>query len=171
MLVGALAGAGADRGAIVDAIASLAAGAAVSFDTVMRGGIAATKYRVAVEETKKHRHLSHIVKMIEGAALAPRARRNAIAVFQRLGEAEAAVHGVPVEKVHLHEVGAADSIADIVAPAWLSTFWTWTRSSVRPSTWAAERAKPNTAFCRCPRRPPRGCWKAFRFTRAGPPWN
>jgi len=114
MLVGALAGAGADRGAIVDAIASLAAGAAVSFDTVMRGGIAATKYRVAVEETKKHRHLSHIVKMIEGAALAPRARRNAIAVFQRLGEAEAAVHGVPVEKVHFHEVGAADSIADIV---------------------------------------------------------
>jgi len=114
MLVGALADAGADRGTIADAIASLQAGAAVTFERVVRGGIAATKYRVTAEETKKHRHLSHIVKMIEAAELSPRAKRDSIAVFQRLGEAEAAVHEVPIEKVHFHEVGAADSIADIV---------------------------------------------------------
>ncbi len=114
MLVGALADAGADQAAIVTAIASLEAGATVSFEKVKRAGIAATKYRVAIEETKKHRHLHHIVKMIEAADLAPQARRNAIAVFQKLGEAEAAVHDVPLEKVHFHEVGAADSIADIV---------------------------------------------------------
>lgn len=114
MLVGALADAGADRSAIADAVASLNAGASVSFDCVKRGGIAAGKYRVAIEETKKHRHLSHIVKMIEAGSLSARARRDAIAVFQRLGEAEASVHGVSIEKVHFHEVGAADSIADIV---------------------------------------------------------
>lgn len=114
MLVGALADAGADQNAIVNAIASLQAGASVSFEKVKRAGIAATKYRVSVEETKTHRHLSHIVKMIEAADLAARARENAIAVFRKLGEAEAAVHGVPIEKVHFHEVGAADSIADIV---------------------------------------------------------
>jgi pyridinium-3,5-bisthiocarboxylic acid mononucleotide nickel chelatase len=69
---------------------------------------------VAAEETRKHRHLPHIVKMIEGAELSPRAQQNAIAVFRKLGEAEAEVHQVPIEKVHFHEVGAADSIADIV---------------------------------------------------------
>src|ERR1051326_931077 len=117
MIVGALADAGADQKAIADAIASLQAGASVSFEKVKRCGIAATKYHVAAEETQKHRHLSHIVKMIESANLTEGARRRAIAVFQKLGEAEAQVHSVPIEKVHFHEVGAADSIADIVGAA------------------------------------------------------
>jgi hypothetical protein len=114
MTVGALADAGADQNAIATAVSSLNAGATVSFEKVKRGGIGATKYRVAAEETRKHRHLPHIVKMIEGAELSPRAKQNAIAVFRKLGEAEAEVHQVPIEKVHFHEVGAADSIADIV---------------------------------------------------------
>ena len=114
MLVGALADAGADQAAITDAIASLDAGAAVSFEKVKRSGIGATKYRVAVQETKTHRHLAPIIKMIERGNLAEPARRTAIRVFRKLGEAEAQVHQVPIEKVHFHEVGAADSIADIV---------------------------------------------------------
>ncbi len=114
MLVGALADAGADSSAIVDALQSLAAGASVSFEKVKRCGIAASKFRVSAEENPKHRHLSGILKMIEGASLPGRVKQNASAVFQRLGEAEAAVHQTPIEKVHFHEVGALDSIADIV---------------------------------------------------------
>src|SRR5205823_6376938 len=116
-LVGALADAGADTAAISDAIHSLEIGAKVSFEKVKRCGIAATKFRVQAEETKKHRHLSHIEKMIGAADLADTARRNAIAIFRKLGEAEAEVHQTPIEKVHFHEVGAVDSIADIVGVA------------------------------------------------------
>jgi uncharacterized protein (TIGR00299 family) protein len=114
MLVGALADAGADSSAIADALRSLNSGAAVSFEKVQRGGIAACKFHVRVDEPQKHRHLSAILKIIDGAALPDRAKQNATAVFQRLGEAEASVHNVPIEKVHFHEVGAVDSIADIV---------------------------------------------------------
>jgi uncharacterized protein (TIGR00299 family) protein len=114
MRVGALADAGAGQSAIADAIAALEIGATVSFEKVKRRGIGATKFHVAVEQQHAHRHLSHIVKIIEKASLPPRAAQNALAVFRRLGEAEAEVHQVPIEKVHFHEVGAADSIADIV---------------------------------------------------------
>ncbi len=114
MLVGALADAGADQAAIIDALASLDTGAALSFERVKRCGIGATKFHVTAAEQQAHRHLAHILKMIERGALPELAKQNAAAVFQRLGEAEAAVHQVPVERVHFHEVGAADSIADIV---------------------------------------------------------
>ena len=114
MLVGALADAGADSAAIADALRSLQAGVSVSFEKVKRCGIAASKFRVHAEEAPKHRHLSGILKMINAASLPDRVKQNAAAVFQRLGEAEAAVHQVPIEKVHFHEVGAVDSIADIV---------------------------------------------------------
>jgi uncharacterized protein (TIGR00299 family) protein len=114
MLVGALVDAGADSAAISDALRSLAAGASVSFEKVKRCGIAASKFHVRVGEPAKHRHLSGILNMIDGASLPERVKQNATAVFQRLGAAEAAVHQTSIEKVHFHEVGAVDSIADIV---------------------------------------------------------
>jgi pyridinium-3,5-bisthiocarboxylic acid mononucleotide nickel chelatase len=114
MLVGALADAGADQTAISNAILSLDVGATVSFEKVKRAGIAATKYHVHSEEQKAHRHLSGIVKIIDRGELSEPAKRSAHAIFRRLGEAEAETHQVPIEKVHFHEVGAVDSIADIV---------------------------------------------------------
>src|SRR3954471_23017462 len=61
-----------------------------------------------------HRTIAEIHHLIDGSALSPRGKERAKGLFQRLGDAEAAVHGVPVERVHLHEVGALDSIIDIV---------------------------------------------------------
>jgi hypothetical protein len=114
MLVGALAHAGADQTAIADAIHSLNAGAEVSFEAVKRRGIGALKFHVKIAETSKHRHLRHILEMIDKASLPARTKTHASAVFQKLGEAEASVHQVDIQKVHFHEVGAADSISDIV---------------------------------------------------------
>jgi len=115
MTVGALVDAGASAGALIEALEQLGTGARFSVEKTARCGIAASKFRVETgDRGQKARHLSHILKMIEGASLSGRVKQNASAVFQRLGEAEAQVHGVPVEKVHFHEAGAVDSIADIV---------------------------------------------------------
>ncbi len=114
MLVGALADAGASRQAITAALSSLATGASISWDTVQRRGIAATKFRVSVDEPQKPRHLTGILKMIHAAELPLRAKENSERVFQALAKAEAAAHGVHIEKVHFHEVGAVDSICDVV---------------------------------------------------------
>jgi uncharacterized protein (TIGR00299 family) protein len=114
MLVGAFADAGADCDAISSALASLATGGSVTWDRVQRRGMAAYKFRVSVDEPQKHRHLSGILKMIHAAPLPDTVKASSERVFQVLAEAEAAVHGVPVERVHFHEVGAVDSICDIV---------------------------------------------------------
>lgn len=114
MTVGALLDAGADFGALNDALTSLGTGATFRVEKTKRRGIAASKFHVEGGETKSHRHLSHILKMIDGAPLTSRVKKMSSAVFQKLGEAEAKVHAMPIEKVHFHEVGAVDSICDIV---------------------------------------------------------
>lgn len=115
MTVGALLDAGAPPEGVLEALRGLDTGARYEVEKTSRRGITASKFRVHLDDApKKHRHLSHILKMIEAASLSARAKQNASAVFEKLGQAEAQVHGVPIEKVHFHEVGAADSIADIV---------------------------------------------------------
>jgi hypothetical protein len=114
MLVAALADAGAGRDTITRALESFAIGAAIQWDRVQRRGISALKFRVNVTEPPKHRHLSGILKMIHAADLPESAKSKSERVFRVLGEAESAVHGVDIEKVHFHEVGAVDSICDIV---------------------------------------------------------
>ncbi len=111
MTVGALIDAGAPADRVIAAIASLDVRASV--ERVVRGGVAAAKFRVEREEGARRRHLSRILEMIEKASLGERAKRDAAAIFKKLGEAEARVHAIDIEKVHFHEVGAADSIADI----------------------------------------------------------
>jgi len=114
MMVGALADAGADSTAISRALDSFALGAAITWDRVQRRGISAAKFRVGVNEPAKHRHLGGILKLIQSAELPAAVKSKAEQVFRALGQAEAAVHGVDIEKVHFHEVGAVDSICDIV---------------------------------------------------------
>jgi uncharacterized protein (TIGR00299 family) protein len=112
MTVGALIDVGASADTVIDALASL--GARVSVEKTRRGGVTASKFRVEKESGAGHRHLPKILEIIAESHISERAKRDAAAVFTKLGEAEARVHGVAIEKVHFHEVGAMDSIADIV---------------------------------------------------------
>jgi len=76
--------------------------------------MAATHVKVKTEDQSKHRSLSAILEILEKSQLAPGVRDRAAAIFTKLGEAEARVHDVPLEKIHFHEVGAVDAIVDIV---------------------------------------------------------
>jgi uncharacterized protein (TIGR00299 family) protein len=114
MIVGALVDAGADWPALEDALRSLDLGVTFALEKTKRKGIAASKFRVHSEDQKAHRHLPQIEKIILAGKLSDRSQKNALAVFRRLGEAEARSHAVPIERVHFHEVGAVDSICDIV---------------------------------------------------------
>ncbi|MCS7316293.1 MAG: nickel pincer cofactor biosynthesis protein LarC [Bryobacterales bacterium] len=114
MLVGALADAGADAAALCAGLEALGTGARFRFERTLRGGVAATKFHVEAEATGPCRHLKDILRLIEGAELPVRVKQNATKVFDLLAAVEAAIHQVPVERVHFHEVGAVDSIADVV---------------------------------------------------------
>jgi pyridinium-3,5-bisthiocarboxylic acid mononucleotide nickel chelatase len=114
MTVGALIDAGADSTRLVQALEELGTGAKFEVEKTKRRGIAATKFRVLGGDAQGHRHLKHILEIIDKSGISARAKKNASAVFQRLGEAEAKVHDISIEKVHFHEVGAVDSICDIV---------------------------------------------------------
>jgi uncharacterized protein (TIGR00299 family) protein len=84
---------------------------------VKKRGFRATHIEVQHEPEHAHRHLHHIEAMIDRSILTPAQRDLAKQIFGRIGEAEAKVHGTTVQKVHFHEVGAVDSIADVVGAA------------------------------------------------------
>jgi uncharacterized protein (TIGR00299 family) protein len=118
MVLGALVDAGADLRAIEQELRKLGLeNWKISSESVKRGTIFATHVKVETPEDHHHRGLSIILKLIKDANLAPRAAERARKIFTRLAEAEAKVHQIPVEQVHLHEVGAVDSIIDIVGAA------------------------------------------------------
>jgi uncharacterized protein (TIGR00299 family) protein len=86
----------------------------VTVGSVRRGVFAATRVEVEVAEGKQpHRHLHDVERILESADLVPPVRERARRVFRRLAEAEARVHGSTPEKVHFHEVGAADALVDV----------------------------------------------------------
>jgi pyridinium-3,5-bisthiocarboxylic acid mononucleotide nickel chelatase len=118
MTLGALVDAGADLAAIQAGIDSLNLPSCRLVATqVKKSGFRATQITVEHEPEHAHRHLHHITAKIDAGKLTPRARDCATRVFRKLAEAEAKVHGSTIEKVHFHEVGAVDSIADIVGAA------------------------------------------------------
>ena len=131
MILGALIDAGLPLAEVKHALGSLGVeGWDVSADRVVKCGITATRFRVheaaqvsagagqaaapGAPSGHRHYHLAGIKKRIDQSALSEAGKRRAKSLFDRLAEAEAAVHDMPVEKVHLHEVGALDSIVDIV---------------------------------------------------------
>jgi len=121
MTVGALVDAGAEIAQIEAGLQSLGVpGFTVSIEKVVKKGVSATQFHVHEDEQEHHphRHLHHIVDMINAADGLPEAvKQHAIGTFEVLGEAEATVHGTTIRKVHFHEVGAVDSIVDIVGAA------------------------------------------------------
>ena len=88
-------------------------GVAIEVTNVRRGPFAAVHVDVRTTEKQPHRHLHHIDAILDAADLPAGVRDQAKAVFRRLAEAEAEVHGSTVAKVHFHEVGAVDAIIDI----------------------------------------------------------
>ena len=132
MILGALLDAGLPFDELKRALGSLAVdGIDVSVDRVVKTGITAAKFRVhEVHEVHgvhsvhsahpvhhAHHHLKSIFAAIDRSALSETAKARAVKMFRRLGEAEAAIHNTTLERVHLHEVGAIDSIIDIVGAA------------------------------------------------------
>lgn len=85
----------------------------------LRKGISGTKVTVVIEnpENEKHRHLRHIEELVNSSNLSDGIKEKSLAIFNLVAEAEAKVHNISKEKVHFHEVGALDSIADIVGAA------------------------------------------------------
>jgi uncharacterized protein (TIGR00299 family) protein len=136
MILGALLDLGLPLDELRRALGSLTVDPAnVWTERVTRAGVSATKFHVAGEGVEHHPHddghdqshdhapkphshahrsLSEIYALIDRSALSAEGKDRAKQLFARLGEAEAAIHGVPVQQVHLHEVGALDSIVDIV---------------------------------------------------------
>jgi uncharacterized protein (TIGR00299 family) protein len=124
MLLGALVDLGLPLDALRDSLARLPfAGFRLEANTVLRSGLRATKVDVIVDPAghtgadarHAHRGLSDILDIVDRSGLEPPLQRRAAACFRRLAEAEAAVHGTSPEAVHFHEVGAVDSIVDVVA--------------------------------------------------------
>jgi len=146
MFLGALVDAGVPISVLDQATAALKVGAHLHMRKVSQGGLAATKVDVHThdhehgqkhehehgndhghshdhehprthEHPREHRPLSTILEIICAAQLSNSVKAHASRAFQLLGEAEAAIHSIPVEKVHFHEVGAVDTIVDIVCAA------------------------------------------------------
>jgi pyridinium-3,5-bisthiocarboxylic acid mononucleotide nickel chelatase len=87
----------------------------VDAERVDRKGIACTRLLLELPHEHAHRHLHHVVAIIEGTGVAPEVRDRAVHAFTLLAESEAAVHGTTVDRVHFHEVGALDAIVDVLA--------------------------------------------------------
>ena len=118
MTLGALVDAGIDLADLNAAVESLGLPhCRLVARQVRKHGFRATQVTVEYQPEHVHRHLAEILRMIEGGRLTDRQKELARRIFVRLAEAEAKVHGTTVEEVHFHEVGAADSIADVVGAA------------------------------------------------------
>jgi hypothetical protein len=115
MILGALIALGVDERELIEQIKFLGvSGFELEVKTVDRSGISAVHVDVKIPHEHAHRHLHTIEKIINDSRLSASVKKRAIRIFTRLAEAEAKIHGIDVQKVHFHEVGAMDAIIDVV---------------------------------------------------------
>lgn len=115
MILGALIALGADENELINRLKLLEiSNFELKISKKDKSGIAALHVEVAVPHEHVHRHLHHIEKIINESRLDEKIKKRAIEIFRNLAKAEAKVHGIDVQKVHFHEVGAMDAIIDIV---------------------------------------------------------
>ena len=119
MTLGAFVSAGLPVDTLSTAIASLElTGVELQARHLTRNGIVAVKLDVLITAAQHHhRHLKDILRIIDASGLSARVKESATKIFMEVAKAESVVHNVPIEKVHFHEVGALDSIVDIVGSA------------------------------------------------------
>jgi uncharacterized protein (TIGR00299 family) protein len=117
MVLGAALDAGVPADAIRAAFSSLNLPIELEVETVKRCGFRATKATVHAKDEEEYRFLPDVEAILTKATLTERQRELARRIFTKLAHAEATAHGMPLERVHFHEVGALDSIADIVGAA------------------------------------------------------
>ena len=120
MVLGAMLDAGLSLDALKAGLNNLdLQGYDLSAEIVKRSSIAATKFNVLIDPSfpQPARSLSDILALIDSSKLSEKVKTNSAAVFRRLGEVEARIHDIEIEKVHFHEIGAVDSIVDIVGSA------------------------------------------------------
>jgi hypothetical protein len=119
MIVGAILDCGADFGEFDRAIKTIPlAGYRLSTRRKVLSGISALKFDVEVTEPQPERHFGEIRALIDASQLSATVKHRAISIFEALAQAEAKIHDTTPDRVHFHEVGAVDSIIDIVGTAW-----------------------------------------------------
>nr|WP_320132160.1 nickel insertion protein [uncultured Holophaga sp.] len=136
MTVGALLDLGLDTAAFTEGMASLGLeGWEPAWEKALKGVLAGTAFRPAPlpELEEPERHLADIETLITGSRLPEEVQKKSLAAFRLLAEAEARVHGVPVETIHFHEVGAGTPSSTSWARPSPSTSWPRTGSSSPPS--------------------------------------
>lgn len=115
MILGALIDAGLDPSALINTLAALPlSGYEITTEKVVKNGMAATRVTVAVSGRQHDRGLNDILGIIDAASLPGRVKQAASDIFRAIARTEAEIHNVDIDRIHFHEVGAVDSIIDIV---------------------------------------------------------
>ena len=117
MVLGALIDSGVNPEAIRAALNSLGLPIELEIEKVKRCGFAATKATITAADQEDYRFLPDVEAILARGQLTPKQRELASTIFRKVALAESVAHGMPLERVHFHEVGALDSIADIVGAA------------------------------------------------------
>ena len=152
MLLAALIDAGADITAVQAAVDLVIPDAVLlNATTVNRAGMRATKVDVTVlVDDPPHRTWRNIQTMLTASELPDQIRRDALAVFSRLAIAEGHVHGIDAQDVHFHEVGALDSLADVIGVCTAMHQLGISAVSVSPIAVGSGRVRRPTDISRCP---------------------